>query len=437
MTSRHATGFLSLREPERGKPGSRVSDTLYRLAFGAIGWPWLLFSLWGGTKRSKKALLARVALHENSLPHLGSWKADTGFLHRIVDAVEELRPGIVVELGAGATSLVCAKALEQNGGGRLISFDQHPGFVDATRDWIAAEGASADLRWAPLNRKVEGWPGQWYAVRDLPEQIDLLIIDGPPWSIHPFVRGAAECLFDRLSPGGMVLLDDAWRPGERIVARRWQDRWPEMSFQRVRGSTKGTLVGRKSTQGDTLPAPTVAANDNFGLASLRRAAAVALLLGAGWFANEISHQIAPPAHAASLVDEAQEAYTASQARQLLASHSAKPSLDTVQVLASTGLELPVLPAEWSVVDVQLYPSDLGNSLMASVTTANGEKLSLFAARAETPAGELPLMETSNGTAVAYWEEGPMAFAVMGEISAPRLLQLAAIMARDSAPLPPS
>ena len=103
-------------------------------------------SLWGGTQKSKRALMERVALPEGALPNLGSWKADTGFLHRIVDAVEELQPRVVVELGAGATTLVCARAMERNGQGRLISFDQHSGFVEATRTWLAQEGVDADIR---------------------------------------------------------------------------------------------------------------------------------------------------------------------------------------------------------------------------------------------------------------------------------------------------
>ena len=32
----------------------------------------------------------------------------------------------------------------------------------------------------------------------LPGRTRLLLIDGPPWTLHPFVRGAAEVLFDRI-----------------------------------------------------------------------------------------------------------------------------------------------------------------------------------------------------------------------------------------------
>lgn len=248
MTSRNTTPLLTLGIDDDAQATAArrdLSALAYRLAFGAIGWPWLLTSLWGGTKRSKAKLLERVGLAPDALPHLGSWKADTGLLHRIVDAVEELRPQTVVELGAGASSLVAAKALQLNGGGRLYSYDQHGGFVDATRRWLREEGLDATMRHAPLRAEIAGWPGPWYDLAGLPDQIDLLIIDGPPWTVHPYVRGAAESLFDRLAPGAIVLLDDGARPGERVVARRWRKNWPDMAFERVSGSTKGTLVGRK------------------------------------------------------------------------------------------------------------------------------------------------------------------------------------------------
>src|SRR3546814_4655977 len=85
----------------------------------------------------KAALLRRLDLPEDALPHLGSWKADTRFLTHIVDAIEALRPAVVVELGCGASSLVIARALSMFGGGRLISYDQHQIFVTATAHWLA------------------------------------------------------------------------------------------------------------------------------------------------------------------------------------------------------------------------------------------------------------------------------------------------------------
>jgi predicted O-methyltransferase YrrM len=239
MTTKHATGLL----PRSQGGGQSLGDRLAIMAFGAIGWPWLLKSLSGGRKRDKRALLERLGLPADALPNLGSWKADTVLLKRIVDTIEHLRPETVVELGAGASTLVTAKALSVHGGGRLVSFDQHGDFVEATRAWLAEHGLSADMRAADLVDAPGDWPGMWYDVHHLPERIDLLIIDGPPWTIHPFVRGAADSLFDRLPVGGTVLLDDAARPGERMVARRWRKRWPNFRFELDKSGTKGTLVG--------------------------------------------------------------------------------------------------------------------------------------------------------------------------------------------------
>lgn len=242
MTTRYATGLLPRAQHGMKR---RLSDRLAVLAFGAVSWPWLLQALSGGTRLDKRRLLARLKLPGNALPHLGSWKADTAFLHRIVDTVEALRPRAVVELGAGASTLIAAKALALNGGGRLVSFDQHDDFVEATRVWLGEHGLRADLYAAPLTAAPGGWPGLWYDLRHLPETIDLLIIDGPPWTLHPLVRGAADSLFDRLPVGGKVLLDDAARPGERLVARRWRKRWPNFRFEFDRSGTKGILIGER------------------------------------------------------------------------------------------------------------------------------------------------------------------------------------------------
>ena len=193
----------------------------------------------------KAALLRELDLCDDALPNLGSWKADIGYLELIVATIRELRPMHVVELGAGASTLVAGRALALNGGGTLHSCDQHGEFVDATSRWLEEHGVAVDLRAAPLVPAPDGWPGQWYDHGALPDRIDLLLIDGPPWTVHPLVRGAAASLFDRIPVGGMVLLDDGARPGERMVAHKWRKAWPGFRFDLVKPGTKGTLIGRR------------------------------------------------------------------------------------------------------------------------------------------------------------------------------------------------
>lgn len=244
MTSRETTAFLPRVQRVAGVSRRRKWEN--RIAvwqYAMIQWPWLLKSLWGGSRASKAALLQRLELPADALPNLGSWKADTGLLALLVDHIECERPNIVVEFGMGASTLILAKAIKRVGCGRLISFDQHADFVSLTRAWLAQHGLDADLRAAPLTPSSH-WPGLWYDHDALPAKIDLLIIDGPPWTIHPFTRGAADSLFDRIAPGGAIILDDAARPGERLIARRWQREWPEFDWLFMAG-IKGALIGRR------------------------------------------------------------------------------------------------------------------------------------------------------------------------------------------------
>lgn len=245
MTTKLLTGLLA--KPSESNCAARCThgERLFQIAFGAIQWPWLLRSLYGGTQAQKQTLLQRVGLSEDALPHLGSWKADTYLLHRIVDIVAETRPANVVELGSGATSLVIAQALAQHGGGILHSYDGHAPFIDSMERWLAEHDLAAAFHHAPLVQRDVRWPGLWYALTAVPGSIDLLVIDGPPWAVHPFARGMAERLFPLIAPGGTVLLDDAARPGERYVARRWRKNWPDFTFTYEGAGNKGLLVGRR------------------------------------------------------------------------------------------------------------------------------------------------------------------------------------------------
>lgn len=245
MTTKLLTGLLAKPMDADAPARCTRGERLFQIAFGAIQWPWLLRSLYGGTQAQKRALLDRLGLAGDALPHLGSWKADTYLLHRIVDVIEQDRPASVVELGSGATSLVVAQALAQHGGGRLHSYDQHAPFVTSVEGWLAEHGLDAAFHHAPLTTRDMRWPGLWYALTALPGSIDLLVIDGPPWAVHPFARGMAERLFPLIAPGGTVLLDDAARPGERYVARRWRKNWPDFDWHYEGAGTKGLLIGRR------------------------------------------------------------------------------------------------------------------------------------------------------------------------------------------------
>lgn len=227
-----------------GSSQRSLGDWAAVLAFGAIQWPWLLKSLLGGGSAARIALLHKLDFSDDALPPLGSWRADAGFLDLIATHIGEQTPETVVEFGGGASTIVAARALQLAGTGRLFSFDSDIRFVTETAERLARLSLAGDVRLAPLTASA-AWPGCWYDPELLPPSIDLLVIDGPPWALHPFTRGGADAVFDRISPGGVVMLDDAARLGERVVARRWRRDWPDFDFRFVPG-IKGTLIGRRA-----------------------------------------------------------------------------------------------------------------------------------------------------------------------------------------------
>lgn len=242
MTSREQTGFLA--KDHDANAHVTWKDRLTVAAFAPFTAPFLLKSLRGGSKAEKKRLLDRLDLPEDALPHLGSWKADTGLLHLVVDTIEKERPRHVVEFGCGASSLVIAAALKKAGLPPHLSFDQHADFVESTKTWLATHGLEADIRHAAL-KPGSDWPGLFYDTGPVEPGIDLMVIDGPPWSLHPMTRGAADRLFGQLAERATILLDDASRPGERLVARRWAREHPDIDFKLWKGGEKGTLIGKK------------------------------------------------------------------------------------------------------------------------------------------------------------------------------------------------
>ncbi len=197
-------------------------------------------------------------------------------------------------------------------------------------------------------------------------------------------------------------------------------------------SDNGVSTARvKTATGEENSIPAVAANDNSRRNRWKQVAAIATLLASGWLAHDFTTNFSSPAAAASVVNEAQEAYVASIARQKMVSQIESTDYDRDEMLAQTGIDVPNLPADWTVTDAQVYPSDLGNSVMMSLVTAEGEEVALFAAEEEASLSDIPSMDVSDGMVVAYWEEGPMVVALVGELEAPKLLALAADLADNT------
>lgn len=170
------------------------------------------------------------------LPATGGWAAAADFLLVIARHASTFRPAVIVECSCGVSTIALARCVQLSGTGHVFSLEHNPEFAQLTRDNLASQGLSeyATVMDAPLASKShDGRSYDWYTVPEkLPKQIDLLIIDGPPASVHSMARfPAGPELFPRIRHGGAVFLDDASREGERACVAEWRTAFPEVTVE--------------------------------------------------------------------------------------------------------------------------------------------------------------------------------------------------------------
>ena len=178
-----------------------------------------------------------------AMPQSGGWALRPTDLLVLTEHVRATRPGLVVELGSGTSTVWFAYLLESLGTGRLVTVEHAEEWVGRTRGVLGAHGfggsAQVEVRHAPL--VPAGLPGHetpWYdrdVLADL-HDIDLLVVDGPPAVTGPDVRyPAGPHLLDRVRVGGVVIVDDAAREEEREMLQRWQAERPELQRVQLTG----------------------------------------------------------------------------------------------------------------------------------------------------------------------------------------------------------
>ncbi|KQT87215.1 anti-sigma factor [Methylobacterium sp. Leaf466] len=166
---------------------------------------------------------------------------------------------------------------------------------------------------------------------------------------------------------------------------------------------------------------------------LRRAAAIAMLVGAGWLAHSdvgafgIADTQASPIDPALMAD-AQQAREAARIRARIASQRLAPAYDQAGIEAATGILLPALPAGWTVKDVQVFPSRTGAGIEVAIEAEDLGELALFAThRPDGDATSAPVTRSQDG-GTAYWTDGRSAYLLSGAADGERLGKAAARMA---------
>jgi predicted O-methyltransferase YrrM len=168
-----------------------------------------------------------------AIPPSRVWAASPDLLLLLTWLVATERPGVVVDLGSGNSTLWLGLAMRTYGvAGKVVALDHDESYARATRDVISLHDLSefAEVRHAPLTEvKLAGevWP--WYdpAMLDDVLECDLVVVDGPPGLTRSHARyPALPVLSQRLSARALIVVDDCIRSDEREIVARWQAEYP-------------------------------------------------------------------------------------------------------------------------------------------------------------------------------------------------------------------
>ncbi|QCZ92408.1 class I SAM-dependent methyltransferase [Salinimonas iocasae] len=167
-----------------------------------------------------------------SLPPLRGWTASPDVLLKLYEHVRYTKSENIVELGSGASTLILAAAVRDNGTGKVFSFDHDENYLEETRIELEKNDLTdfVELRLAkksPVNDKAllyKGGSHEWYNIIEFQtlEKIDLLWVDGPPQAICAYSRfPAVPALYEKMSSKAQVWMDDTIRKEEMEICEEW------------------------------------------------------------------------------------------------------------------------------------------------------------------------------------------------------------------------
>lgn len=183
------------------------------------------------------------------LPSLRGVSTSPDILLHVVRHIQAHAPRRIVECGSGSSTIAMAQALRAFGiDGHIHSIESYEPSAAALRDQLRRHDLErfVTLIFAPLvQKRHDGFdaPIGWYdlAPGTIPDDIDLLLVDGPMAIIHHNARYPAGLeLLPKLARGGHVFIDDAKRYGEQTMVERWRKLYPNLGVREL-PAEKGCL----------------------------------------------------------------------------------------------------------------------------------------------------------------------------------------------------
>jgi glycosyltransferase involved in cell wall biosynthesis len=170
-----------------------------------------------------KFLNAEIHFHKQK-----PWVVLPDFIQHFIELVKESKPSTIVECGSGLSTLVGGYMVKNKIIKNFISIEHEEQFYEATLDDLKKHTLEkyVTLLYAPLKRiSINGEEWFWYNTDRFEttiNQIDLLLVDGPPGKIQKHSRYPAFPLLKKFfHKNTAVVLDDSNRPDEKEIINRW------------------------------------------------------------------------------------------------------------------------------------------------------------------------------------------------------------------------
>lgn len=165
----------------------------------------------------------------------------------------------------------------------------------------------------------------------------------------------------------------------------------------------------------------------------RRAASVTALIALGWLAHA---QLSPSIGAAAstmtpaYVNDAVMAHRTSALRAVMISQPETLEYDPEEIRSATHIVLPALPSDWSVRDVQIFPSSFGPSVEIALHSTTYGEISLFAVHAGAVAMIPTTLSQRDDVAAVYWQRADVAYVLVTRAPSRDLDKAAALLAQS-------
>lgn len=148
-----------------------------------------------------------------------AWSAESIYLISCLEHARQCR-GPILECGSGLSTLLIG-AVVQKTGNLLCSLEHQKIWGDRLVKQLKRYGiTSVHLHVRPLKDYADF---AWYQAPEIvtTNKYALVVCDGPPSATRGGRYGLIPMMKTRLAPGCIILLDDAGRTHEQLLANRW------------------------------------------------------------------------------------------------------------------------------------------------------------------------------------------------------------------------